>query len=54
MLSLKIPSIVDDFERLKNLYKLVGLLLISLCSQSVGAVEQETVAYSNSALAMDF
>ena len=33
VLSLKIPSIIDDFERLKNLYRLTELLLANLCAE---------------------
>jgi hypothetical protein len=38
LLSLKIPGIVDDFERLKSLYRLVELLLTSLCAEDVEVV----------------
>jgi hypothetical protein len=43
VLSLKIPGIVDDFERLKTLYKLAELLLVSLY------VEDSSVAMAESA-----
>jgi hypothetical protein len=44
VLSLKIPGIVDDFERLKNLYNLAEILLVCLCVEEPSVALAETTS----------
>jgi hypothetical protein len=40
VLSMRVPEAVDDFERLKRFYELMGLLLVTLCHVEAAVANQ--------------